>query len=106
MIDISMFKNYIQKKLEKYVVKYFKKHPEVKLVVVAGSVGKTSTKRDIATLLSSRYRVALHEGNHNTHLSAPLAILGIDYPGSIKSIGAWLSVFAAARERIKEPTGV
>jgi UDP-N-acetylmuramoyl-tripeptide--D-alanyl-D-alanine ligase len=101
-----MFKKYIQKKLEKYVVKYFKKHPEVKLIVVAGSVGKTSTKRAIATLLSQKYRVALHEGNHNTHLSAPLAILGIDYPGRVKSIGAWLSVFSAARERIKQPSGV
>jgi UDP-N-acetylmuramoyl-tripeptide--D-alanyl-D-alanine ligase len=101
-----MFKKYIQKKLEKYVVKYFKKHPEVKLIIVAGSVGKTSTKRAIATLLSQKYRVALHEGNHNTHLSAPLAILGIDYPGSVKSIGAWLSVFSAARDRIKQPSGV
>lgn len=100
-----MFKKFIQRKLEKYVVKYFETHPEVKLIVVAGSVGKTSTKRAIATLLSQRYRVALHEGNHNTHLSAPLAILGIDYPGKIKSIGAWLSVFAAARERIKQPSG-
>ncbi len=101
-----MFKMYIQKKLERYVVKYFKKHPEVKLVVVAGSVGKTSTKRSIATVLSQRYRVGLHEGNHNTPLSVPVAILGIEYPGSIKSVGAWLSVFAAARTRIKEPTGV
>lgn len=101
-----MFKKYVQKKLEKYVAKYFEKHAEVRLVVVAGSVGKTSTKRAIATLLSQRYRVALHEGNHNTHLSAPLAILGVDYPEDVKSIGAWLSVFAAARERIKEPTGV
>lgn len=101
-----MFKKYIQKKLEKYVVKYFKKHPEVKLVVVAGSVGKTSTKRAIATLLSSRYRVALHEGNHNTHMSAPLAILGIDYPLNVKSVGAWISVFRAARQRIKQPSGV
>lgn len=101
-----MFKKYIQRKLEKYVVKYFQKHPEVKLIVVAGSVGKTSTKRAIATLLSQRYRVALHEGNHNTHLSAPLAILGIEYPGSIKSVGAWLSVFRAARERIRQPSGV
>ena len=100
-----MFRKYIQKKLEKYVVKFFKKHPEVKLVVVAGSVGKTSTKRAIATLLSQRYRVALQEGNHNTHMSAPLAILGIEYPDNIKSIGAWLSVFAAARRRIKDPTG-
>lgn len=101
-----MFKKYVQRKLEKYVVKYFRKHPEVKLVVVAGSVGKTSTKRAIATVLSQRYRVALHEGNHNTPMSVPVAILGIHYPTEIRSIGAWLSVFRAARERIKEPTGV
>lgn len=101
-----MFKSYVQRKLEKYVVKYFKHHPEVKLVVVAGSVGKTSTKRAIATLLSQRYRVALHEGNHNTPMSVPVAILGIEYPTNVHSIGAWLSVFRAAKERIKEPTGV
>lgn len=97
-----MFKKIIQRKLEKYVVTFFKKHPEVKLIVVAGSVGKTSTKRAIATLLSQKYRVALQEGNHNTHMSAPLAILGIEYPENIKSIGTWLSVFAAARKRIKQ----
>lgn len=105
-MGLRMLKQFVQKKLEKYVITYFKKHPEVKLVVVTGSVGKTSTKRAIATLLSRRYRVALHEGNHNMGISAPVAILGIDYPGKVKSIGAWLSVFAAARERIKEPTGV
>jgi UDP-N-acetylmuramoyl-tripeptide--D-alanyl-D-alanine ligase len=101
-----MFKKLIQKRLEKYVRKYFRAHPEVKLVVVTGSIGKTSTKRAIATLLSVRYRVALHEGNHNTQLSAPLAILGIEYPASIRNPLAWLSVFAAARKRIKQPTGV
>jgi UDP-N-acetylmuramoyl-tripeptide--D-alanyl-D-alanine ligase len=100
-----MFKKYIQKKLEKYVRKYFKKHPEVKLVIVAGSIGKTSTKRAIATLLSQKYRVAMHEGNHNTHMSVPLAIMGVEYPENIKSIGAWLSVFRAMRRRIKDPTG-
>jgi len=101
-----MFKNLIQKKLEKYVVKYFKKHPEVKLVVVAGSVGKTSTKQAIATVLAQKYRVGLHQGNHNTHMSAPLAILGIQYPDDVRSIGAWLSVFRAARKRIKWPSSV
>lgn len=100
-----MFKKYIQKKLETYIVRYFKKHPEVKLVVVAGSVGKTSTKVAIATVLAQKYRVALHEGNHNTHLSAPLAILGVEYPENVKSVGAWLSVFRAAKKRINEPTG-
>jgi len=101
-----MFKNFVQRKLEKYVVKYFQRHPEVKLIVVAGSVGKTSTKRAIATLLSQRYRVALHKGNHNTAISVPVAILGIEYPENIRSIGAWISVFRAARKRIKDPTGV
>jgi len=98
-----MFKRFVQKKLEKYVKKYFETHPEVALIVVTGSVGKTSTKRSIATLLSRKYRVVLHEGNHNTHMSVPLAILGIEYPGNIRSIGAWFSVFRAARERIKSP---
>lgn len=102
----TMFKNFIQKKLENYVKKYFKKHPEVKLVVVAGSVGKTSTKQAVATLLTQKYRVGMSQGNHNTHMSTPLAILGIEYPEDIRSIGTWLSVFGAARKRIKWPTGV
>ncbi|MEP6710117.1 MAG: Mur ligase family protein, partial [Candidatus Saccharibacteria bacterium] len=101
-----MFKKYIQKRLEKYVVAYFKKHPEVKLVVVAGSIGKTSSKVAIGTVLSERLRVRLHDGNHNTDVSAPLAILGIEYPLNIKSIGAWLAVFKAARQRINQPTDV
>lgn len=101
-----MFKNLIQKKLENYIKKYFKKHPEVKLVAVAGSVGKTSTKQAIATLLAQKYRVGMAEGNLNTHMSAPLAILGIKYPDNIRNIGQWLSVFRAARKRIKWSTGV
>lgn len=98
-----MFKAYVQRKVERYVKRYFRKHPEVKLVVVAGSVGKTSTKRAIATLLSQKYRVGMHEGNHNTNISAPLAILGVKYPENVKSIGAWLSVFRAMKQRIHQP---
>jgi UDP-N-acetylmuramoyl-tripeptide--D-alanyl-D-alanine ligase len=101
-----MFKHYVQKKLERYVRKYFIKHPDVKLVVVTGSVGKTSTKVAISTVLAERYRVRLHEGNFNTHMSAPLAILGIDYPENIRSFKAWKMVFAAAEERINNPTDV
>ncbi len=101
-----MFKNYVRKKLEKYVKEYFSRHPEVKLIVVAGSVGKTSAKVSIGTVLSQRYRVRLHEGNHNTEFSAPLAILGIDYPENVKSIKAWRLVFAAAQERIRQVSDV
>lgn len=101
-----MFKSYIQKKLERSVQKYFAKHPEVKLIAVVGSVGKTSTKIAIGTVLNERLRVRLHEGNHNSELSAPLAILGVEFPDNIRKLGNWLRVFKAIRKRIKQPADV
>lgn len=101
-----MFKDYIRSKLERSVRKYFKKHPEVKLIAVVGSVGKTSTKIAIGTVLNEKFRVRLHEGNHNSELSAPLAILGVEFPSDIRSIGQWRAVFKAIRKRIKQPTDV
>lgn len=100
------FRKYIQKKMEGYVVSYFRAHPEVKLIVVAGSVGKTSTKTALAAMLGQKYRVRMHEGNHNTHMSAPLAMLGIPYPEHIKSFGAWREVFKAAQARILQAPDV
>lgn len=101
-----MFKNYIQKKLEQYVRKYFLKHPEVKLVVVAGSVGKTTTKMNTATILSQSLRVRMENSNHNTEMSAPLAILGVEYPEDVRNILSWLAVFRACRKRIKQPSDI
>lgn len=101
-----MLKDFIRKKLETYVKQYFAAHPEVKLVAVAGSVGKTSTKRAVATLLSQRFRVRMHDGNHNTEMSVPLGILGIKYPENVRSVTAWLAVFAAARRRVQEAADV
>jgi UDP-N-acetylmuramoyl-tripeptide--D-alanyl-D-alanine ligase len=102
-----MFKSYIQKKLEKRVQQYLQKHPEIKLVVVTGSVGKTTTKNAIATILSEQFRVRMRNDNHNTGLSAPVAMLGIDFPvGRVKSVWAWLAVLRAAKRRVKEPADV
>ena len=101
-----MFKSFIQKKLETYVQRYFAKHPEVKLVVVVGSVGKTSSKNAIATILAERYRIRMQNGNLNTEVAAPCAILGIEYPESIRNPLEWLNVFAAARKRISSPADV
>ncbi|MDN5275655.1 MAG: UDP-N-acetylmuramoyl-tripeptide-D-alanyl-D-alanine ligase [Candidatus Saccharibacteria bacterium] len=99
-----MLKRFIQTILEGYVKKYLARHPDITLIIVTGSVGKTSTKVAVATVLSERFRVRLHEGNHNAELSAPLAILGIEYPDNIRSLSAWMAVFKAARQRIKNPT--
>jgi len=101
-----MLKAIIQKRLEWFVRRYFAAHPEVKLVVVTGSVGKTSTKIALGTVLSTKFRVRLHEGNHNSEISAPLAILGIEFPDSLRNIFAWLAVFRAAKNRIRQPADV
>lgn len=101
-----MFKLYIQNKLENYVKAYLKAHAEIKLVVVTGSVGKTTTKLAIATVLSERFRVRVHEDNHNTEISAPLAMLGIEYPQAVKNPLAWLSIFKAAKLRINQAADV
>lgn len=101
-----MFKNYVQKRVEKLTKKYLEKHSDIKLVCVAGSVGKTSTKVAIATILSQQYRVHVEMGNHNASLSAPLAIMNIPYPSNIRSPFAWWSVFRQAKKRIKAPADV
>jgi UDP-N-acetylmuramoyl-tripeptide--D-alanyl-D-alanine ligase len=105
ILKTTMFKKAIQKQIEKLAAEYLKKH-QPRLVVVTGSYGKTSTKMAIATVLAERYRVRMHEGNHNTHMSVPIAILGIDYPDKIRSLTAWLAVYRAAKERIREPKDV
>ncbi|MGO3701969.1 MAG: Mur ligase family protein [Candidatus Saccharimonadales bacterium] len=101
-----MLKDYVQKKIEKLTRKYLETHQDIKLVCVAGSVGKTSTKLAIATILSQQYRVRMHEGNHNTELSAPLAIMDIPYPDNPRSFFAWHKVFKQAKKRIAEPSTV
>lgn len=95
-----------RKRLQRYVRKYFKKYPSIKLITVTGSIGKTQAKLAIATVLSQRYRVRLFHGNRGTNFSTPLAVLGIDYPGDIKGFRAWHRVFRAARARIRQPQDV
>lgn len=50
----------------------------VPIVAITGSVGKSSTKEAIASVLISRMRVRKSEGNLNNHLGVPLSIIG-DY---------------------------
>lgn len=100
-----MFKNFVLMLMERKVKKYFKKH-HPKLVVVVGSVGKTSTKMAIATVLAEKYRVRTHDGNHNMNVSVPPALLGIEFPEKVHSIKAWRTVLKAMDIRIREEADV
>ncbi len=72
-------------------------HPTV--IAVAGSVGKTSTKEAIATVLSTRYPTFRSWQNYNDRLGIPLSLgrleeqhqfavleLGCDHPGEITDL--------------------
>ncbi len=101
-----MLKRLVVRKLQQYTRRFFAAHPDIKLVVVVGSVGKTSTKHMIATLLREKYRVRMHAGNFNTAISVPLAILDIELPARLTNVGQWLCVFRLARQRIAAPSDV
>lgn len=92
-------KNKILAIIEWLARQYIKQH-EIRLIVVVGSVGKTSTKTAIAEVLKQRYKVRAHTGNHNTHFSVPLAIVGVAYPENVHSPFAWAKVIITMTVKI------
>ena len=48
-----------------------------KVVAVTGSVGKSTTKEMIATVLESKYKISKTPANHNNDIGMPMAILAM-----------------------------
>ena len=60
------------------LAKYKRSLMNIPVVAITGSVGKTSTKDMIASVISSKYRVHKTFGNLNNHIGLPLTILSYD----------------------------
>ncbi|MBE6640323.1 MAG: UDP-N-acetylmuramoyl-tripeptide--D-alanyl-D-alanine ligase [Ruminococcaceae bacterium] len=56
----------------------YKQSRSIKTVAVTGSVGKTTTKEMIASVLATRYNVGKTAGNLNTDIGLSLTVLGFD----------------------------
>ena len=56
---------------------YKRKQFNIPVIAVTGSVGKTSTKDMIASVLKQKYNVHKTSGNYNNHIGLPLTILGL-----------------------------
>jgi len=61
----------------KAIAEFYRSTLKIPVVGITGSVGKTSTKEFIATVLSENYRVLKTEGNYNNEIGLPLTILRI-----------------------------
>jgi UDP-N-acetylmuramoyl-tripeptide--D-alanyl-D-alanine ligase len=61
----------------KSIAEAYRKKLAIPVVGITGSVGKTSTKEFIASVLSEKYRVLKTEGNFNNEVGVPLTLLRI-----------------------------
>lgn len=59
------------------LAKYKRSLYDIPVVGITGSVGKTSTKDIIASVLSKKYKVCKTIGNYNNHIGVPLTILSL-----------------------------
>lgn len=61
----------------KEIAAYYRSQLTIPIIGITGSVGKTSTKEMIASVLSVKYRVLKTAGNFNNEIGLPLTILRI-----------------------------
>ena len=70
------------------LAKYKRNLYNIPVVAVTGSVGKTSTKDIIASVLSEKYKVLKTEGNFNNHIGLPLTLLKLkDHTAVVVEMG-------------------
>lgn len=64
----------------KDIAEFYREQLDCKIIGITGSVGKTSTKEIIASVLEEKFHVLKTEGNYNNEIGMPLTILKIrDY---------------------------
>lgn len=61
----------------KDIAEHYRRSLNIKVVGISGSVGKTSTKEMIASVLSQKYNVLKTEGNFNNEIGLPLTVFNI-----------------------------
>ena len=61
----------------KKIAAFYRQSLSIKVVGITGSVGKTSTKEMISSVVSQKYNVHKTAGNYNNEIGLPLTIFGI-----------------------------
>ncbi len=97
-------KNFVLFLIEHQTRRFLKRH-KPKIIAVVGSVGKTSTKLAITTVLKQRFRVLVQEGNYNADVSVPMTIFDLPMPPAarLKSPTEWLKQLWYMELKIHRP---
>ncbi|HSX28399.1 MAG TPA: UDP-N-acetylmuramoyl-tripeptide--D-alanyl-D-alanine ligase [Candidatus Saccharimonadales bacterium] len=98
-----MFKKFIQRFLERYATRLLAKY-QPKVVTVTGSVGKTSTKDALTTVLNEHFKVLGSRSgysNYNVDVAVPVMLFGLDYPKNVHNPLAWLVVLMKMRKILR-----
>lgn len=70
------------------IASYKRSMYNIPVIAVTGSVGKTSTKDILASIVSKKYKVLKTEGNLNNHIGLPLTILKLkDHTAMVVEMG-------------------
>lgn len=77
----------------KDVAEFYRKQLSVKIVGIAGSVGKTSTKEMVAAVLAKKFSVQKTQGNFNNEVGVPLTIFTIDESHEVAVVEMGISDF-------------
>lgn len=93
----NIFKKVVEKKLRAYAADIIAKyHPDI--IGITGSVGKTSAKEAVFTVLKDRMNVRKSEKNYNNEIGVPLTIIGAETGKS--SPREWIKVFMRAKQAL------
>ncbi|MFA5926444.1 MAG: UDP-N-acetylmuramoyl-tripeptide--D-alanyl-D-alanine ligase [Parcubacteria group bacterium] len=84
---------FLEKILKYFAAKALRRF-KPRIVGVTGSVGKTSTKEAIYTVISSKFRTRKNEKNFNNEIGLPLTVLGLESGGG--SFFSWAIVLLRA----------
>ncbi len=77
----------------KMIARFYLQQLQIPVVGVTGSVGKTSTKEMIASVLEQKYRVLKTEGNFNNELGLPLTVFRLREEDEIAVLEMGISDF-------------
>lgn len=77
----------------KDLARFYRSQLAITVVGITGSVGKTSTKETVASVISERYRVLKTKGNFNNELGLPLTIFRLTEEDEVAVLEMGISDF-------------